>query len=79
VTDRARELRIQQEIRYLRHEIEQRHALRGEWPEDWSFLRRSALDPWDREYLFEIEDGRAVVHSAGPDGEDGTADDVYGP
>lgn len=75
--DGARALRVQQEIRYLESEMNQRHALRGEWPEDWSFTHRSALDPWGHEYEFVIEDGRAVVFSVGPDGEIDTADDVY--
>jgi len=76
--DRAKRLRIQQEIRYLEHELGQQHALTGEWPDDWGFLRRSANDPWGNEYRFSVEDGEGRVFSAGPDGEPDTPDDIVG-
>ena len=71
--------RAELEIPRLRAELEQYHALRNEWPEDWRFTRRHCLDPWGEPYLFDIEEGgnRAVVYSAGPDREDGTGDEVY--
>ncbi len=75
---RAERLRIQQEIRYFERELGQRYAIDGEWPDDWSFLRRSSNDPWGNPYHFYVEDGEAVVFSAGPDGEPDTADDVHG-
>jgi general secretion pathway protein G len=34
------------------------------------------LDPWDNEYKFEAKDNVAKVWSVGPDGSDGTDDDV---
>ena len=76
--DNARSIRVQHEIRTIENELMQSYVLRGEWPQDWTFLRRSALDPWGREYEYVIEDEQANVFSAGPDGETGTADDVYG-
>jgi general secretion pathway protein G len=34
------------------------------------------LDPWDNEYKYEAKDNVAKVWSVGPDGSDGTDDDV---
>ena len=34
------------------------------------------LDPWDNEYRYEAKDNTAKVWSVGPDGSDGTDDDV---
>jgi hypothetical protein len=76
--DNARAIRMRHEIRYFENELMQSYVLHGEWPPDWTFLRRSALDPWGCEYEYVIEGEQATVFSAGPDGEMGTADDVYG-
>lgn len=73
----ARVLRARMEIRQLRAEVEQHHALRGEWPADWRAIRRSGLDPWGGEYLLEFDQDRPIVFSAGPDGEADTDDDVH--
>ncbi len=78
IKERAQRLRIRQEIREFERELVQRFARDGEWPDDWSFLRRSANDPWGNEYRFYVEDDIAVVFSAGPDGEPDTKDDVHG-
>ena len=74
--DDTRLMRADLEMRQLKNDLEQHHALRGEWPEDWSTVRRSGMDPWGGEYVFEIEGSNAVVHSAGPDGVHETGDDL---
>ncbi len=79
VIDKARLLRVRKEIQGLEAEIMQHRGLRGEWPEDWGFLRRSAADPWGTDYEFVIEDERVVVYSAGPDRELETEDDIFAP
>ena len=33
-------------------------------------------DPWDNDYVISCENGDVAVHSKGPDGNDGTDDDV---
>ena len=71
------DVRAKMEIRQLGTEVEQYHVLRGAWPEAWSDLRRSGLDPWGKPYGIEIDGSRAFVFSAGPDGEFGTADDLH--
>ena len=73
----AREIRAQMEIRQLRAEVGQHHVLGGEWPSEASDLLRTAIDPWGRSYVVEIEGSRAIVFSAGPDGEIDTDDDIH--
>jgi general secretion pathway protein G len=34
------------------------------------------LDPWDNEYQYELREKKPVIWSFGPDGVDGTEDDV---
>ena len=75
----TKNFRAQLEIQRLEAEIGQYEAMRGEWPDDWSFRRRVTLDPWGGEYVFDIVEGSPVVVSAGSDGELETDDDVYGP
>lgn len=72
----TRLLRAEMEMRQLKNDLEQHHALRGEWPADWITVRRSGMDPWGSEYTFEVEGSDAVVYSAGPDREHETADDL---
>ena len=73
----AKVLRARMEIRQLRVEVEQHHALRGAWPADWRAIGRSGLDPWGSEYLLDFERDRPIVFSAGPDGEVDTDDDIH--
>ena len=70
-------MRAQMEIRQLRTEVGQHHVLRGEWPSESSELLRTAIDPWDNPYVVEIDGSRAIVYSAGPDGEIDTGDDIH--
>ncbi len=77
VIEDAKLIRVQLEIQRLTSELEQYHMRRGEWPESWRQIKRSGLDPWGGEYVFEIEGDRPLVFSAGPDDEIGTDDDVY--
>ena len=75
----AKFLRVQMDLHRLASEMDQYYSFHNGWPEDWSDLKRAPmLDPWGTEYGFGIEEGRPVVYSAGPDGEDGTDDDLYG-
>lgn len=37
----------------------------------------AGTDPWGRPYELEHAGGRAIVFSAGPDGEIGTGDDIH--
>jgi hypothetical protein len=71
------EMRAGMEIRQLRTEVGQHHVLRGEWPEDWSDIRRIGTDPWGNPYVLEIDGSDAIVFSAGPDGEVDTSDDIH--
>ena len=73
----ARGIRAEIEIRQLRTEVGQFHVLRGEWPSEDSDLLRTAIDPWGNPYVVEIDGSRALVFSAGPDGEIDTDDDVH--
>ncbi len=72
----AKIFRARLEMRQLAAELEQHRALRGEWPRDWTDLKRSGLDPWGGVYAFETEGEEAVARSAGPDGEFDTDDDL---
>ena len=74
---KTRTLRAGLEIRQLRTEVEQHHVLRGEWPSESSEILRTAIDPWGNPYVVEFDGSRAIVFSAGPDGEIDTADDVH--
>jgi hypothetical protein len=72
----ARELRASLEIRQLKTEAEAYWTRTGEWPEEWSDVRRSGNDPWGHPYVLDTSDGTAYVFSAGPDGEIDTEDDI---
>lgn len=72
----ARVFRAGLELRQLASELEQHRALRGDWPRDWSEVKRSGLDPWGNAYAFETDGEHATVVSAGPDGEFDTDDDL---
>jgi hypothetical protein len=76
VVEDAQIFRAQLEMRTLAAEVEQHHALRGEWPTDWRALKRSGMDPWGNEYALEVDGEKALVSSAGPDGDFGTDDDL---
>jgi len=73
---KAEALRAQLEIRQIRAEAEQYRALHGEWPWEGSPSWREPVDPWGRPYRFEVDGDRAIVVSAGADGELDTGDDV---
>jgi len=72
-------LRAELEIQRLQSDLELYHARTGEWPADWSAVKRSGRDPWGNAYLFVIDNESAIVFSAGPDGEPNTDDDVFRP
>ena len=73
----AKILRARLEMQRLVAELEHHYALKGEWPEDWSFRSKLTLDPWGEEYVLEFEGDRPYVFSMGADREPGTGDDVY--
>jgi hypothetical protein len=54
------------------------HARHRRWPDpdELSQLIEGARDPWGHAYLLRIDCGRAEVRSTGPDGCEGTEDDV---
>jgi len=72
----ARRVRADLEMKQLVADLKQHFAVHGEWPADWSAVKRAGIDPWGEEYAFEVEDDIAVVISAGPDHEFETGDDV---
>lgn len=78
VVEDAQVLRAQIEIKQRAAELAQYHAMRGEWPADWSVIKRSGKDPWGNEYEFDVDGEQVTVTSAGPDGEFGTDDDLAG-
>ena len=52
----------------------------GGQPVNAPSMREVPLDPWGRDYLYRYPGERGVdfdVYTVGPDGEDGTEDDVY--
>ncbi|MHC4931956.1 MAG: hypothetical protein ACYTGV_07195 [Planctomycetota bacterium] len=73
----AKIVRARLEMQRLVADLEQHHALKGEWPEDWSFRRKATIDPWGEEYFLEYDGDRPLVSSMGADREPGTGDDVY--
>ena len=73
----TKNLRVKEDIRTLRGAVDQHYAMRGEWPEDWSAIQNTHLDPWGEEYVLEYPDDEGpVIYSMGPDREAGTDDDV---
>jgi general secretion pathway protein G len=42
-------------------------------------ITKAPNDGWDREIVFECENGKPVLHSVGRDGRDGTEDDIREP
>lgn len=46
-------------------------------PREGRALLKDANDPWGRELRYQLDaEGRPVLHSMGPDGQDGTEDDI---
>ena len=43
---------------------------------DEPYLEKMPIDPWNHPYVFTIEDGRPVIICVGPDGQEGTQDDI---
>ena len=43
---------------------------------DESLLKKLPKDPWGNDYLFAVEDRKPVIASSGPDGQQGTEDDI---
>ncbi len=60
--------------------VEQPPGVKG-WNKDGYLMNRSSipLDPWGNEYLYQYpgEYAKFDIWSYGPDGEDGTDDDIY--
>ncbi len=77
IKQETRIFRARLEIPRLITMIEHYQARNGEWPESWEDLDKRPIDPWDSPYEFEIQDGKPVVHSLGPDGKPGTGDEIY--
>ncbi|MFC1452764.1 type II secretion system major pseudopilin GspG [Verrucomicrobiota bacterium] len=52
--------------------------LRGTPDRGWNepYLDSRPQDPWDRTYRYSVRDNELRIWSLGPDGQDGTADDV---
>jgi len=40
------------------------------------YLEKMPIDPWNHPYIYTIEGNRPVIVSAGPDGQQGTEDDL---
>ncbi|MBL8602575.1 MAG: type II secretion system protein GspG [Myxococcales bacterium] len=86
VFDRLKEAKVktcEQEIRSIENAVELWQSEHRGCPsmaqlrEDRALDRRARdRDPWDNEYLISCEGGEARVHSKGPDGAEGTDDDV---
>jgi general secretion pathway protein G len=79
----------QTETGRLRTFIETYYTVHGELPDELSdlaedqngrraFVENISPDPWGNDYHYEkTNNGRFQVYSTGPDGQDGTDDDIY--
>ncbi len=86
VFDRLKEARVktcEQDVRQIENAAELWQTEHRGCPtmaqlrEDRALDRRAReRDPWDNEYIIGCEGGEVRVHSKGPDGQDGTDDDV---
>ena len=62
-------------IQDLRSMIEAYKVEHGAYPQELSVVSKES-DPWGRPYVYRFSDGAFVLFSAGPDGKEGSADDI---
>ncbi len=74
--DTAKTAAASKQVAELRFRAEAYRIERGVYPSDLSALGAGA-DPWGRPFVYRREDVSLLIASPGPDGRDGTADDVY--
>ena len=60
----------------LRFKIEVFRAQHGEYPATLDMVSRRT-DPWGNAYIYQHDNGSFILRSAGPDGREGTPDDIY--
>jgi hypothetical protein len=74
--DTAKRFKASEAIDDLRFEIEAYRFQHGSYPERLDVIQKR-LDPWGRPYIYEHNDLTFKVLSAGADGKEETADDIY--
>lgn len=73
---RFKTLRAAEAVDDLRFDIEVYRIERGAYPEDLDVISRE-VDPWGNPYRYTQNTYAFIVLSAGPDGAEGTSDDIY--
>ncbi len=84
---KAKERSAEQEVMAIEQAVElyqQDHAnacpTMSQLRQDGQLSRRAReRDPWDNDYIISCDNGDVNVHSKGPDGRDGTDDDIPHP
>ena len=51
-------------------------TLANRWAGPYLNVKKLPLDPWDKEYKFRTQDDGYLIWSTGPDGQDGSDDDI---
>lgn len=71
-----KEYKASREISYLRLQVEAYNAEHGYYPESFENIS-SYIDPWGKPYLYLYNGYTYLILSRGPDGINGTTDDIY--
>jgi general secretion pathway protein G len=90
--ERARRGRAEADVENLKNAVNLFRMEQSRWPEtledlvnppetrgglqEEPYLEKLPIDPWGNEYIYVIEDNRPVIISMGPDGQEGTQDDL---
>jgi hypothetical protein len=64
-------------VEKIKNSIDIYSAEHGNYPPDLNVLTASSEDPWGRKYVYRLSEGGYELFSVGPDGVQGTEDDVY--
>lgn len=71
-----RKLRAAEEVSMLRSRIDTYRVSKGRYPENLKGMPHT-VDPWGRHFIYRVSGNSYILRSAGPDGVEGTPDDIY--
>ena len=71
-----REAKISMDIERLKSNIDIYNAVNGQYPKNIEAVTQGK-DSWGKIYIYKLTGGGFILFSAGPDGIEGTGDDVY--
>jgi hypothetical protein len=71
------ETKMRFNIERLKNDIDKYSVMKGHYPKSLEVITKGERDLWDRPYIYRVTESGFTLFSTGPDGVEGTDDDVY--